>query len=160
MAIAYLSLGSNLGQRAFTLDLAVHALEGLGRVVAASRSIETAPMYVLDQPAFLNMAVVLETTLAPEPLMQELLNLETALGRKRTLDKGARIIDIDMVYYDNVVLHTPWLTLPHPLRLERSFVLEPLAEIAPEFIDPVVGVSLQELWARVNQRADSVRKAA
>jgi 2-amino-4-hydroxy-6-hydroxymethyldihydropteridine diphosphokinase len=160
MAKAYLSLGSNLGQRAFTLDLAVRTLDALGSVVAASRPIETVPMYVLDQPAFLNMAVVLETTLAPEPLMQELLNLETALGRKRTLDKGARIIDIDMVYYDNVVMHTPWLALPHPLRLERGFVLEPLAAIAPEFIDPVVGVSLQELWARVNQSADSVRKAA
>jgi 2-amino-4-hydroxy-6-hydroxymethyldihydropteridine diphosphokinase len=136
MARAYLALGSNLGDRAGTLRAAVARLAALPetRLLAESRVRETPPWGVADQPAFLNMAVAVETTLSPEALLAHTQAIETALGRVRTTHWGPRTLDIDLLLYDDVTRDTPTLRLPHPYLTRRRFVLEPLADLAPELV--------------------------
>ena len=131
-----LSIGANLGRRAATLREAIRRLAGLSgtRLLAASSFYETAPWGKTDQPPFLNGAVELETTLAPEALLHETQAIEQTLGRVRHEHWGARTIDIDLVYAGNIHRNTPELRLPHPYLLERAFVLEPLREIEPGLI--------------------------
>jgi|GEM_PF-122118 len=131
-----LSIGANLGRRAATLREAIRRLAGLSgtRLLAASSFYETAPWGKTDQPPFLNGAVELETTLAPEALLHETQAIEQTLGRVRHEHWGARTIDIDLVYAGNIRRDTPELRLPHPYLLERAFVLEPLREIEPSLI--------------------------
>ena len=134
MSRVYLSLGSNLGDRAAYLRRAVEMLARLPetRVTACSTPIETPPWGNTDQPAFLNMAVALETALTPEELLARVQGIETALGRQRTEHWGPRTLDIDLLVFEGETRDTPTLRLPHPHLTERRFVLEPLAEIAPE----------------------------
>lgn len=129
----YLSLGSNLGDRAAYLREAVRMLSRLPetRLLAASRVLETPPWGKTDQPAFLNMAVALETGLAPEALLEAVHAIEEALGRQRSEHWGPRTLDIDLLYFEGEERHTPTLQLPHPYLTQRRFVLEPLADIAP-----------------------------
>src|SRR5437660_1163325 len=112
--IAYLSFGSNLGNREQNLQKAIRRASALGRVVAVSSFYETEPVEFTDQPWFLNCVIALEATVQPAPLMAELLRIEHEMGRQRVLKKGPRSIDIDILLFADVVVNTPELTIPHP----------------------------------------------
>jgi 2-amino-4-hydroxy-6-hydroxymethyldihydropteridine diphosphokinase len=155
--IAYLSLGSNLGDRAANLRGAVSQLNAAGRVLAVSAFYETQPLDVIDQPWFLNCAVAIETDKTPRELLQLALQIEIAMGRLRERDKGARNIDIDVVLFGDRVVDEPGLKIPHPAMHRRRFVLEPLAEIAPEARHPVLGKTARELLAELAD-AQTVRR--
>lgn len=141
VAIAYISLGSNIGDRESALRRAIEMLkERAGDVVAISSFIDTAPVGYIEQPTFLNAAAKLETALPPEQLMGTLLTIERDLGRDRAagIPKGPRTIDLDLLLYDDLVVDSPQLTVPHPAMHQRRFVLEPLVEIAPDAFHPVL----------------------
>lgn len=154
--IAAIALGSNLdspaGDRAANIRLALEHLRGLGACIATSSLYDTAPVGYLDQPRFLNAAVLLETELEPLALLEELLGIERQMGRDRSLTvaKGPRVIDLDLILFSDMVMTTPTLTLPHSAMRERRFVLEPLAEIAPAMVDPVTGKTMVELLAALS----------
>jgi 2-amino-4-hydroxy-6-hydroxymethyldihydropteridine diphosphokinase len=141
----YLALGTNLGDRFANLRAAIAALAPQVRVETESRIYETPPWGFIDQPAFLNMALRAETDLPPADLLAFLKQLESALGREPTFRNGPRLIDIDILFYDDMVLDTPPLVIPHPRLHERDFVLVPLADIAPDFIHPVLQQSIRTL---------------
>lgn len=143
----YLALGSNLGERRENLEAALRALPPEVEISALSRLYETAPAYVTDQPPFLNMAVEGYTTLSPTELLAHLQGIEKRLGRERTIRYGPRLIDLDILFYDDLVLELPGLSLPHPRLQERGFVLRPLADLAPDFVHPVLNRSVRELLA-------------
>lgn len=138
VARVYLALGSNLGDRVLAMQHARRLLAAHPEVTLVSSSSlhETAPMYVLDQPAFLNACVEVETTLSPERLLALGQEVERELGRQREQDKGPRTIDVDVLLYDALILQTCALQIPHPGMGERAFVLEPLAEIAADAWHP------------------------
>jgi 2-amino-4-hydroxy-6-hydroxymethyldihydropteridine diphosphokinase len=153
---AFLSLGSNLGDRAALLNEALSRLESAGVRVARRSSIhETEPQDYLDQPNFLNMAVEVETDLTPQQLLSAIQKIETELGRQRTIPKGPRTIDIDILFYANQVIATPELEIPHPRLTARRFVLDPLSEIAPNLRHPVTGQSIREAKASLNQKRET-----
>jgi 2-amino-4-hydroxy-6-hydroxymethyldihydropteridine diphosphokinase len=141
----YLSLGSNLGDRAANLKSAIERLRDFGEVVATSAFYETEPVEVTAQPWFLNCAVKLETEKMPRQLLAGILNIEHEMGRERKQKKGPRLIDIDILLFGNSIIELPGLTVPHPAMHERRFVLEPLAEIAPEVRHPVLKKNILEL---------------
>lgn len=143
--IVYLALGSNLGDRQDNLRQAIASLPPQMDVKAKSHIYETPPWGYEDQPKFYNQVVKVDTYVQPEPLLKHLKRLEVALGRQATFRNGPRLIDIDMLFYDHLVLDTPILSLPHPRLHERGFVLLPLMDIAPEFIHPVLKKSIREL---------------
>ncbi|MCA8829353.1 2-amino-4-hydroxy-6-hydroxymethyldihydropteridine diphosphokinase [Hymenobacter pini] len=149
MPTAYLLLGSNLGDRAAVLREAVHQLGATtGHIEAVSGLYETAAWGLEDQPAFLNQAVQLRTTLSPEELLQACQATEQQAGRERLIRWGARTLDVDILLYDALVLGTPCLQLPHPRLPERRFALVPLAEIAPVLLHPVLQQTISELLQR------------
>ena len=141
----YLSLGSNVGDRKRNLETAITALGALGKVVALSSFYETEPVEFTAQPWFLNCALVLQTTKMPRQLLRALLDLEGKMGRRRTLKKGPRTIDIDILLFGDSIVEADGLTIPHPAFHERRFVLEPLAEIAPQVLHPALRKTIQEL---------------
>jgi 2-amino-4-hydroxy-6-hydroxymethyldihydropteridine diphosphokinase len=148
--LAYLSLGSNVGDRGNHLHDAISRLEMKGRIISVSSLYETEPVEFTDQSWFLNCAVAFETTDSPEQLMVELLLIEQEMGRLRTQKKGPRIIDLDILLFtnattDDVVINSEEVTIPHPAMHQRRFVLEPLAEIAPEAWHPVRKKTIREL---------------
>ncbi|MGA6982794.1 MAG: 2-amino-4-hydroxy-6-hydroxymethyldihydropteridine diphosphokinase [Candidatus Sulfotelmatobacter sp.] len=143
--IAYLSLGSNVGNREAQLQEAVNRLSAVGRVVAVSSFYETEPVEFTAQPWFLNCAVALETRLTPNELMRALLGIEEQMGRRRVQKKGPRSIDIDILLFDHAVLKSADLTIPHPAMQDRRFVLEPLAEIAPQATHPLLRKTIVDL---------------
>ncbi len=146
---AYLSLGSNLGDRAANLRAGISQLDIAGRVLAVSSFYETQPVDVPDQPWFLNCVAAIETEKAPRELLQVALQVEAEMGRVRMRDKGARNIDIDVVLFGNCVVNEPGLKIPHPAMHQRRFVLEPLVEIAPEARHPALGKTARELLAEL-----------
>lgn len=143
----YLALGSNLGDRRENLKQALASLSPQMVVKAKSHIYETPPWEFEDQPMFLNQAVKVETYLDPEPLIKHVKRLEIALGRKESFRNGPRSIDIDILFYNDLVLDTPLLTLPHPRLHERAFVLLPLMDIAPDLVHPVTHRSIREMTA-------------
>jgi len=143
--IAYLSLGSNRGDRETHLRDAIARLETPGHVVSVSSFYETEPVEFTDQAWFLNCAVALETAQTPKQAMAALLNIELQMGRQRIQKKGPRIIDIDILLFSDKIIDLPDLTVPHPAMQHRRFVLEPLAEIAPEARHPVLKKTIREL---------------
>ena len=146
MSIVHIGIGSNIGNRQENCREAVRQLGSRGvKVVKQSSMIETEPWGVTEQPCFINMAVEAETDLAPENLLTALKDIEEAMGRTDAVRWGPRVIDLDILFYDDVVLDTPELKIPHPYLHERDFVLIPLAEIAPEKIHPVFKKSVREL---------------
>ncbi len=141
----YLSLGSNMGDRAANLNAAIDRLGSLGEVIAVSSFYETEPVEFTAQPWFLNRAVKLTTEKMPRQLLNGVLNIERKMGRRRVQEKGPRIIDIDILLFGNSVVDAKGLTIPHPTMHTRRFVLEPLAEIAPEVRHPVFKRTVREL---------------
>ena len=141
----YLSLGSNIGDRAANLRQAIEGLHALGDVIAVSSFYETEPVEFTRQAWFLNCAVVLETEKMPKQLLAGVMQIEREMGRKRTVPKGPRVIDIDILLFGSSIVDTPQLTIPHPAMHERRFVLEPLAEIASAARHPVFKKTIREL---------------
>jgi 2-amino-4-hydroxy-6-hydroxymethyldihydropteridine diphosphokinase len=141
----YLSLGSNMGDRAANLQSAIEDLSHLGEVAAVSSFYETEPVEFTDQPWFLNCAVALDTEKTPAQLLRALLEIERTMGRVRTDQKGPRTIDLDILLFGDSSVNTAPLTIPHPAMHERRFVLEPLAEIAPDARHPILNKTIREL---------------
>ncbi len=141
----YLSLGSNVGDRQAHLQTAIEKLHQLGAVPAVSSFYETEPVEMTQQGWFLNCVVKLETDAMPRQLLARVLEIEQSMGRKRIQPKGPRNIDIDILLFGSSVVVAKGLTIPHPALHERRFVLEPLAEIAPEVRHPVLKRTAREL---------------
>lgn len=142
----FLLLGANLGEREAMLAKAAQLIaEQIAPITAQSYLYETAPWGVTDQPAFLNQVLELKTALLPEEVLAQTLVIEKRLGRERRMRWGARVIDIDMLYFADVILETEELHLPHPRLHQRRFTLVPLAEIAPDFVHPVLQKTNREL---------------
>jgi 2-amino-4-hydroxy-6-hydroxymethyldihydropteridine diphosphokinase len=151
-ARVYLALGSNLGDRERHLRLARESLAPDVRVIRASTIYETPPWGVTEQPSFLNQVLLAESDLPPRALLHFLKERERALGRVPTFRYGPRVIDIDILFYDDILLESPDLVIPHPRIPERAFVLVPMAELAPEFRHPALGKTMQELLDAVDSR--------
>ncbi len=141
----YLSLGSNMGEREANLKAAIESLAALGKITAISSLYETEPVEFAAQPWFLNCVVELETEKMPRQLLAAILDIEKRLGRRRVQKKGPRTLDIDILFFGNSTVKTKGLTIPHPAMQERRFVLEPLAEIAPEMRHPILKHTMREL---------------
>ena len=146
--IVYLGLGSNLGDRMANLKVAINNLTPQLQVRDQSSIYETPPVGYTDQPEFLNQVVKAESYEKPEPLLAHLKRLEIVLGRKTSIPNGPRLIDIDILFYDDLVLNSPSLVIPHPRLAERGFVLMPLNEIASELVHPVLNETISQLLAR------------
>ena len=156
----YLSLGSNIGDRAKNLRDAIAALGNAGvSVVRVSSVYETEPVDYLDQPWFLNCVVEAETESTPLDLLRVLRGIEAQMGSKKLIAKGPRLIDIDILLYGNEIIDTPELQVPHPRMHLRRFVLESLAEVAPSVQHPVSHLSISELLTRTPDKS-AVRVAA
>lgn len=149
MAKVAIALGSNLGDRQSHLDFAIHRLRALLEGAAASPVIDTEPVGVGPQPRFLNAAVVGATNLSARALLDALLEIERARGRTRPHAGAARTLDLDLILYGDDRIDEPGLQVPHPRFRDRRFVLEPIARIAPDMRDPVTGLTVGELLARV-----------
>ncbi len=146
MSEAYIGIGSNLGNRKQNCEKAISLLtENRITVLKRSTMLETEPWGIKDQPKFINMAIKIDTVLKPEDLLNLLKEIESAVGRTKTFRWGPRIIDLDILLYDNLIINTNNVQIPHPGIKDRDFVLRPLAEIAPGKIHPVSKKSIKEL---------------
>jgi 2-amino-4-hydroxy-6-hydroxymethyldihydropteridine diphosphokinase len=143
----FLELGSNLGAREATLSAALDALKGL-RAVRTSSLYETEPVGGPPQGYYLNQVVGGETALPPEALLAACLEVEAAFGRERRVRNGPGTLDVDILFYSDLVRESPRLTLPHPRLHERRFVLQPLSELAPELVHPRLQLTVRELLER------------
>ena len=149
----FLALGSNLGDRAATIEGAIEFLARAGEVAGKSPLYETAPVGITDQPAFINAVIRLRTSLGPERLFVYAKSVEAAFGRRPGVRYGPRPLDIDLLIYGDLHIHTTRLDVPHPHLAERAFVLIPLRDIAPEVVLPGPGATVRELAARVDGRS-------
>ena len=152
----YLGLGSNIGDRYYNLEWALHSLSqkmGMGQV---SSIYDTEPVGNTAQPRFLNMVCEAATSLTPVELLAIIKEIETDMGRQPGPPNSPRPIDIDILFYNNQIINTPELIIPHPRLTERAFVLIPLAEIAPDFIHPVFGKTISKLLSGLKVSADEV----
>ena len=149
--IIFLALGSNMGNRLTTLKAAVLNFSPQISVKKKSSVYETPPWGFVEQDAFLNHVIKAETYLEPEPLLRHLKRLETALGRVPNFQNGPRLIDIDILFFDDAVIDTPPLVVPHPRLHERAFVLVPLAEIEPDFVHPTLQKPIRNLRDEVDR---------
>ena len=140
-----IALGSNEGDRESHLDFAVGRLSAILSSIKVSRWYETDPVGVGPQPLFLNGAAVGRTTISPRELLDTLLTIERERGRERPFAKAPRTLDLDLILFGDRAIDEPGLTVPHPRFRQRQFVLEPLAEIAPDMVDPKTGLTVQEL---------------
>lgn len=151
----YLSLGSNIGDRAVNIARAIEALPAHGvRVVRQSSAYETEPVELRAQDWFLNGVVEVETELTPQELMRALLDIERSMGRLRLTPKGPRIIDMDILLFGAEIVHEPGLEIPHPRMAGRRFVLVPFAEIAPGATHPVLRKTIADLLAETPDRSE------
>lgn len=143
--IVFLSLGSNVGNRLFQLRKAETAIREFAFVKKISSVYETAPVGPIPQSDFLNMVLEIQTGLAPHDLMLHLMHVEEGLGRQRDVKWGPRSIDIDILFYDHLIINASGLVIPHAHYANRKFVLEPLCEIAPDWICPVRNKTMREI---------------
>lgn len=151
MKTIYIGLGSNLGDRDANLKRAIKALAPEVTVTKLSAIYETVPMYVEHQPKFLNMACEATTELAPLQVLHKLQQVEREGGREAHTHNQPRTIDADLLFYGNETLKTSELTVPHPQIVERGFVLIPMNDIAPDFVHPILGVTIAELCTRFDK---------
>jgi 2-amino-4-hydroxy-6-hydroxymethyldihydropteridine diphosphokinase len=155
MSTVYLGLGTNLGDKTFQLRTAVSEIEKrIGRVMTLSAFYTTSPWGFSSENTFLNAACAVQTTLLPHEVLSITQNIEINLGRKNKSfahNYSDRLIDIDILFYDQLILDEANLQIPHPLLSEREFVLKPLVEIAPDFIHPVSHKNIRTLWQRINK---------
>ena len=149
--LAYLSLGSNLGDREVNLRRAIAELEKVATLCAISSFYETQPIGPLNQPWFLNCVVGLETEKSPRELLAAVLDIEAGMGRARMQDKGPRNIDIDILLFGDRIVSEPRLKIPHPAMHERRFVLEPLTEVAPDVCHPRLQKTVTELLQKLGE---------
>lgn len=143
--IIYLALGTNLGNRLENLRTALASFAPQIRILQESGIYETEPWGFTDQPPFLNMVVKAETGLSPLDLLRRLKELEASLGRTPGFRNGPRLIDLDILFYDDLTLDMPGLAIPHSRLHERAFVLVPLADVAPELVHPALGRSVRQM---------------
>jgi 2-amino-4-hydroxy-6-hydroxymethyldihydropteridine diphosphokinase len=148
--ITYLGLGTNLGDRQANLKAAADGLTPHIKLLRLSSVYETEPWGYIDQPIFLNQVIEGETVLQPPDLLVFLKKLEVTLGRTATFLYGPRLIDIDILLYDQAVVNQPGLVIPHPRLAERAFALVPLAELAPELRHPSLGLTICELKSQID----------
>ncbi|MEF9425882.1 MAG: 2-amino-4-hydroxy-6-hydroxymethyldihydropteridine diphosphokinase [Candidatus Mariimomonas ferrooxydans] len=152
MAIVYIGIGSNLGNREENCNKAIDLLIIKGiKVVKRSSRYETEPWGIREQPEFINMAVEAETRLAPKELLDNLKAIESTLGRRDNVRWGPRIIDLDILFYDDLIMNTPRMEIPHPGIKDREFVLKPLSEIAPDKVHPVLKKSMRTLLSELDK---------
>ena len=156
MAPAAISIGSNLGDRNASVLSAIDKLDGLPKTSLVSRSslFETEPVGLREQPWFVNAAALIETVLDARSLLDAMLEIERRAGRIRRADKGPRTLDLDLLLYGDSVIDEADLIVPHPHMAERKFVLEPLREIAPGLVHPVLGISIAELAAACRDKSE------
>ena len=150
MSQMYLSLGSNLNERYDNLRRAVAKLAEYFAITALSPVYASEPWGDTDQPTFLNMCVAAATSAAPRDVLHLIKGIEAEMGRQPSRRSGPRLIDIDILFYDKLVLADPELTVPHPLLAERAFVLAPLADIIPDYHHPQTDLTVQEMLDRVD----------
>lgn len=150
MSLMYLSLGSNLEDRYANLRRAVDQLQEFVKITAVSPVFATKPWGDKDQPPFLNICVAAVGDLSPHDLLNRIKEIERAMGREPSRHWGPRLIDIDILFFDRIILKDDTLTIPHPYIAERAFVLAPLAVIIPEFRHPQSGLSVKEMLERVD----------
>jgi 2-amino-4-hydroxy-6-hydroxymethyldihydropteridine diphosphokinase len=154
----YLALGTNLGDRLANLQAAQAAMPPAVRVLSASPVYETPPWGIHDQPAFLNQVLLAETELEPAELLAYLKKLEERLGRTPGVRYGPRLIDLDILFYDDLVIDTPGLVIPHPRLVGRAFVLVPLADLAPKLRHPLEGKTVEEMLSATDTSGIEVYK--
>lgn len=153
---AHIGLGSNLGDSVGNLRAALDMMAEFAVDVQPSPVYSTAPQGFRNQPAFYNAACRIRTRLTPFELMERLLGIEAAVGRRRTFMNAPRLLDMDILLYDRLALNSPPLVLPHPRMTERLFVLRPLADIAPHLMHPVSGLTVSEMLNRLSERDDGM----
>ena len=151
-------MGSNIGNREGNLRAAIERLRELGNVTAISSLYETEPVEFTEQPWFLNCVVALETERTPRELLEGMLEMERAMGRERVQPKGPRVIDLDIVLFGEQIVEEPQLKIPHPAMHLRRFVLEPLAEIAPEAKHPRLNQKARQILADLPRQGPEVRR--
>jgi len=145
MSTIFLSLGANVGDRASNLEKARSLIDEKFGILKASLVYETEPWGGVMQGPFLNQVVQIYTSLSPRELLKTIKDFESEIGRKKTVKWGPRVIDIDILFYGDLVIDEPDLVIPHKFLHERRFVLEPLNEIAPDFMHPVLGKKISEI---------------
>jgi 2-amino-4-hydroxy-6-hydroxymethyldihydropteridine diphosphokinase len=157
---AYISIGSNLGDKLFNCRTAIAALErsATGRILARSRVYATEPVDFTDQDWFLNAAVKIETALGPHVLLERLIDIQQAAGRKRdTIRFGPRVLDLDIIFYGDLVIADGTLQIPHPRMHKRRFVLQPMCDIDPTVVHPVLGKNVKRLLDHLSEEGQSIR---